>query len=164
MKLEIRRATPQDLEPMLEWRGGGEAMKTAIATEFAAQPFGERTILIAFDPLECQIGTVQLIQNHHDPDLSNATTVYLQALEVREADRGRGVGTALIRALESQAKSLGYSRATLMVDLDNTPALALYEKLGFRWFKQALDVWDGQTYTVDCFEKYLDTATAFDNR
>ena len=107
MKLEIRRAMPQDLEPMLEWRGGGEAMKTAIAAEFAAQPLGERTILIAFDPLENQIGTIQLIQNHHDPDLSNATSVYLQALDVRDAYRGRGVGTALIRALESRRKCSG---------------------------------------------------------
>ena len=164
MKLEIRRATPQNLEPMLEWRGGGEAMKTAIAAEFAAQPLGKRTILIAFDPLENQIGTIQLIQNHHDPDLSNATSVYLQALDVRDAYRGRGVGTALIRALESQAKMLGYSRVTLMVDLDNAPALALYEKLGYQKFKQALDVWDGQTYTMDCFEKHLKGTTAVDTR
>ena len=159
MKLEIRPATPQDLEPMLEWRGGSEAMKTAIATEFAAQPRGERTILIAFDPLECQIGTVQLVRNHHDSDLSNITSIYLQALDVREAYRGRGVGTALIRALESQARSFGYSRVTLMVDPDNMPALALYKKLGFHLFKQALDDWDGQTYTVDCFEKSLEGDT-----
>ena len=46
-----------------------------------------------------------------------------------------------------------------MVDLDNAPALALYEKLGYQKFKQALDVWDGQTYTVDCFEKHLEGDT-----
>ena len=153
MKLEIRCATPQDLEPMLEWRGGSEAMKTALAAEFAAQPLGERTILIAFDALQNQIGTVQLVRNYHDPDLSNVTSVYLQGLDVRDTYRGRGVGTALIRALESHAKSLGFSRVTLMVDLDNAPALALYKKLGFQWFKQTFDVWDGQTYPVDCFEK-----------
>ena len=164
MELEIRRAIPEDLEPMLEWRGGGEAMKTAINAEFAAQPLGKRTMLIAFDMLEQQVGTVQLLQNHRDPDLSNITSVYLQALDVREAYRGRGVGTALIQALESQAKSLGYSRVTLMVDLDNAPARALYKKLGFQWFKQALDVWGGQTYTVDCFEKRLEGATAVADR
>ena len=59
---------------------------------------------------------------------------------------------------------LGYSRVTLMVDLDNAPALALYEKLGYQKFKQALDVWDGQTYTVDCFEKHLKGTTAVDTR
>ena len=164
MKLEIRRAMPQDLEPMLEWRGHSEAMNTALAAEFAAQAFGERTILIAFDPLERQIGTIQLVRNHHDPDLTNAHSVYLQALDVRDAYRGHGAGTALIRALESQAKMLGYSRVTLMVDLDNAPALALYEKLGYQKFKQALDVWDGQTYTVDCFEKHLKGTTAVDTR
>ncbi len=164
MKLEIRRAKSQDLEPMLEWRGGGQAMKTAIAAEFAAQPLGERTMLIAFDSLECQIGTVQLVQNHSDPDFSNITSVYLQALDVHDTHRERGVGTALIRALESQAKSLGYSRVTLMVDLDNMPARALYEKLGYQKFKQALDDWDGQTYTMDCFEKNLEGATPADPR
>ncbi len=160
MELEIRRATPRDLEPMLEWRGGGEAMKTALSAEFAAQIFGERTILIAFDPPEQQVGTVQLVRNHQDPDLSNVTSVYLQGLEVLGTHRGRGVGTALIRALESQAVLLGCSRVTLMVDSDNAPALALYRKLGYQKFKRALDVWDGQTYTVDCFEKNLDSATA----
>ena len=162
MKLEIRRAMPQDLEPVLQWRGHSEAMKTALAAEFAAQAFGERTILIAFDPLERQIGTIQLVRNHHDPDLTNAHSVYLQALDVRDAYRGHGVGTALIRALESQAKLMGFPRVTLMVEPDNAPALALYKKLGFQWFKRAFDVWDAQTYPVDCFEKNLDGTTTSD--
>ena len=162
MKLEIRRAMPQDLGPMLEWRGGGEATKTALAAEFAAQAFSEHASLIAFDPLECQVGTIQLVRNHRDSNLTDITSAYLQALDVHAAYRGRGVGTALIGALESQAKLMGFSRVTLMVDLDNAPALALYEKLGFQWFKRAFDVWDAQTYSVDYFEKNLDGATTAD--
>jgi ribosomal protein S18 acetylase RimI-like enzyme len=153
MNYTIRPATTQDLEPMLEWRGQSEAMRTALSAEFAEE---KRTVLIAFDPDGQQVGTVQLARVHRDLDLVNAQSAYLQSLEVRDGHRGRGVGTALIGALESHAKSLGFFRVTLMVEPDNAPALALYTKLGFRAFKEATDVWDGRTYPVVCLEKRLE--------
>jgi GNAT superfamily N-acetyltransferase len=45
--------------------------------------------------------------------------------------RGRGVGTALLRALLDTAHTQGYARMSLSVDRAN-PARALYERLGFR--------------------------------
>jgi ribosomal protein S18 acetylase RimI-like enzyme len=156
MKYTIRPATPQDLEPMLEWRGHSHVMRAALQAEFAKHAQGQRTILIAFDSHGNQVGTIQLVRDHHDPDLVDARSAYLQALDVHDGHRGCGVGTALIGALESHAKASGCSRVTLMVEPDNAPALALYTKLGFRAFKEAVDVWDGRTYPVVCLEKDLD--------
>lgn len=53
-------------------------------------------------------------------------------LAVHDAYHGRGVGTALLRALtETADASFGLRRLELQVFTDNTPAIALYRKFGF---------------------------------
>jgi len=44
---------------------------------------------------------------------------------------GRGVGRALLEALESWARARGLHRLELTVDVENRRAIALYEKCGF---------------------------------
>jgi RimJ/RimL family protein N-acetyltransferase len=50
---------------------------------------------------------------------------------VREAWVGRGVGRALLEALEAWARSRELHRLELTVDVNNRRAIALYEKCGF---------------------------------
>lgn len=50
---------------------------------------------------------------------------------VLQAWVGRGVGRALLEALEAWARSRGLHRLELTVDVDNRRAIALYEKCGF---------------------------------
>lgn len=45
--------------------------------------------------------------------------------------RGRGIGTALLGALQREARDRRIDRLSLSVERDN-PAVALYERLGFR--------------------------------
>ncbi len=45
--------------------------------------------------------------------------------------RGRGIGTALLEALDREARRRGINRLSLSVERDN-PAVALYQRLGFR--------------------------------
>jgi putative acetyltransferase len=53
-------------------------------------------------------------------------------LAVHDAYHGRGVGTALLRALTDCAdNALGLRRIELTVFADNAPAIALYRKSGF---------------------------------
>jgi RimJ/RimL family protein N-acetyltransferase len=50
---------------------------------------------------------------------------------VRQSWVGRGVGRALLQALEGWALSRGVHRLELTVAVDNSRAIALYEKCGF---------------------------------
>jgi RimJ/RimL family protein N-acetyltransferase len=50
---------------------------------------------------------------------------------VLEAHRGRGIGRALMAALEGWARGAGIHRLQLPVVTSNAPAIALYRKVGF---------------------------------
>ena len=62
---------------------------------------------------------------------------YLQFLAVDPSHRGRGVGTALIQAMEARARKTGAVRYTLDAAARNHVARHLYEKRGF----QVTDRW-----------------------
>ena len=50
---------------------------------------------------------------------------------VVQGERGRGIATALLRAVESSARERGCAKVTLEVQEHNAPARRLYEALGF---------------------------------
>jgi len=56
---------------------------------------------------------------------------HLAAVEVAPAMRRRGLAVAVMRALALRAAAEGADLVVLQVEADNTPALALYERLGF---------------------------------
>jgi [ribosomal protein S18]-alanine N-acetyltransferase len=75
---------------------------------------------------------------------SQALRVYSIAVDARFARRG--VGTALLQACEKYTRQHKMSRITLEVRYDNQPAIALYEKWGFRQFGEHEDYYaDGAT-------------------
>jgi GNAT superfamily N-acetyltransferase len=57
---------------------------------------------------------------------------YLQDLFVAEGERGRGLGRALIGAVEGKARAAGASRIYWLTHETNTEARALYDKLAER--------------------------------
>jgi len=56
----------------------------------------------------------------------------LQDVYVAESHRRRGVASKLSKAAEQLVRERGFTRIGLDVDVDNAPARALYEKLGYR--------------------------------
>jgi ribosomal protein S18 acetylase RimI-like enzyme len=57
---------------------------------------------------------------------------HLARLAVAPTQRGRGIGTELIRMLMREGTSaLGVTESSLFVHVTNTAALALYQRLGF---------------------------------
>ena len=62
-------------------------------------------------------------------------TLYLEALHVAESARGKGVGTALIRAAAGYAAARGYRGMSVCIIRGNERALGLYRKLGAAHFK-----------------------------
>ncbi len=157
-EIVVRPLVERDVEPFVAWRGG-DSYKDAIARKEIEEHFaGKRVLFVA--ELDGELaGTVQFVPRHEDPDLGDgASTAYLQALEVREDMRRRGLGSRLIRTVESTAVSRGFSRLTLMVEPDNAPALSLYEKMGFRVFKRSSELWRGRQLPTLCMAKDLKAA------
>ena len=64
-------------------------------------------------------------------DHSGAAAIGVVALTVLAAYRRKGLGEALLRALLRSAASSGLRQVWLSVRPDNSPALRLYDKLGF---------------------------------
>ena len=67
-----------------------------------------------------------------------------------EGFRGRGIGSALIRATLERAKAVGFTRVELTVREDNLRAKALYEKAGFavEGVKRKAALFDGKYFDL----------------
>ncbi len=63
---------------------------------------------------------------------ASKSDAYLISMWVSPNVRGRRVGEELINAIVAWARDAGFSRLLLDVADDNSPAIALYERLGFR--------------------------------
>ncbi len=61
-----------------------------------------------------------------------ADEIHIVNLAVHARERRRGIGRELMNAVCNAARRRGHSVATLEVRVQNEPAIALYESLGFR--------------------------------
>ncbi|WET48705.1 GNAT family N-acetyltransferase [Chryseobacterium indologenes] len=80
-------------------------------------------------------------------------TVEIKRMYTHPEFRKRGLGSTMVKELESWAKELGYQKAVLETSKDLTNAISVYEKNGF----QRIDNY-GQYIGIDnsvCFEKEL---------
>ena len=59
------------------------------------------------------------------------TRLHVVDILLEEDFRGQGIGTALLRALQDNARREGMQALSLHVEIHNTGARALYEKLAF---------------------------------
>jgi GNAT superfamily N-acetyltransferase len=75
----------------------------------------------------------------------------IKRLFVSPPARGQGIATALLRALEDRATSLGYSTVRLDTDGGVPAALALFRSQGYR----EIDDYNGNEYARYWFEKCL---------
>ncbi len=98
---------------------------------------GYRQMLVA--EVEGQVvGTISTAGIHNQ----RPNSLRMFALEVGEAFRRRGIGTALIRAIEDQARQQGLGSVHLEVAIENRDAIRLYERLGLqRQGEPFLDQW-----------------------
>lgn len=139
VQLRVLDVEAEDI-PDLDWSGGaahlralGRAWQDAVAGEVAL-------LMVVTEPgatIAC--GAVRF------------ETGVLWMLAVRDGWRSLGVGTALIRALESRLAAHGVRTAELWVEHDNPDARRLYERLGYRAAGERTDSWetdDGGVWTT----------------
>lgn len=93
-----------------------------------ASPTGH--IAIARDATARAVGmaTVQLVISTAE----GAPSAWIEDVVVREDFRARGLGRTLLDAVLAWARTQGAVRAQLLADLDNAPALAFYERVGWQ--------------------------------
>lgn len=72
-------------------------------------------------------GIAGFIITEREHDLGHIVT-----LDVAEAQRRRGVGTALLGAAEARMMEAGVRRVSLETATDNAPAVAFWKKHGYR--------------------------------
>lgn len=61
-----------------------------------------------------------------------ALSAWVEDVIVAGDHRGQGLGRALIQRLLAWARQQGATRAQLLVDMDNLPALSFYDRLGWQ--------------------------------
>ncbi|UFN45748.1 GNAT family N-acetyltransferase [Nocardioides okcheonensis] len=80
------------------------------------------------------IGWIELRQR------PNGTSAWVFDIRVDDAQRGKGLGRALMEALHAAARDLGATSVGLNVFGHNTAAVRLYESLGYRVTAQQMRV------------------------
>lgn len=67
---------------------------------------------------------------------TNSNDLYIAELAIEENQRGKGLGTRVLKEIIEKAKEKGFKRVVLDADFNNTGAFRLYESLGFKVFNK----------------------------
>ena len=136
MDTTIRRASAADLDALVPLFDAyrvfyAQPSDPVRARDFLAERFanGESAVLVA-ERGRSTVGFTQLYPIFSS--VRTARTWLLNDLFVSASARRRGVAAALLRAAADQARALGAASLSLSTALDNAPAQALYESLGWR--------------------------------
>lgn len=97
-------------------------------TALLASPMGHIAIARDADARAVGMATAQLVISTAE----GAPSAWVEDVVVREDWRGQGLGRALLDAVLDWARAQGAVRAQLLADLDNAPALAFYERIGWQ--------------------------------
>ncbi len=105
---------------------GPEVSRWQIANQWQEHLDGHRELLVAEIDVNL-VGTVSVGGARR----ARPGSLRCFALDVGQAYRRLGIGTALLAAVEDRARSHGLSTVHLEVAVDNTNAIRLYERLGY---------------------------------
>jgi len=131
LPVPVRRATPTDLDALvtLELRAfSGDRMSRAQYRRHLAS--AAATVLVAGAPGEALLGSALVFFR------KGSSLARLYSIAVAHGARGRGVGEALLAAVEDAALHRGARRMRLEVRHDNAAAMRLYERRGYARFAE----------------------------
>ncbi|MDB6063199.1 MAG: family N-acetyltransferase [Verrucomicrobiaceae bacterium] len=108
-----------------------QAANIVLAREFitARMQRDESIILLAINTAGEGKGFCQLYRSFCSVEASSIYVLY--DLFVRDDMRGTGIGRSLLLAAEAHARTSGVARMDLTTGINNLPAQALYESLGW---------------------------------
>lgn len=124
----IRRAVKRDL-PSLEWEGEFSHFRHMFAEAYRLQELGDVLMWVIELPEFGLIG--QLFIQLYGPEQIQTTKIkyaYIYGFRIRPDYRGLGIGSRLLKTVESDLVRRGFKRISLNVARDNDDARRLYEK------------------------------------
>ena len=124
----IRRATPADLDALLALE------RRAFTTDHLSRRQYRHHIGSASARVLAAVDASGLLGKAVVFFRGGSDVARLYSIAVADAARGRGIGEALVRAVERAARAQGCKRLRLEVRQDNAGAIRLYERLGYRRF------------------------------
>ena len=135
--MEIRPVSHEDLQSLVA--SLSPAVSAAqVRRRYEESLQGYRRILVA-DLDGLVVGTVSMGGRGYE----RPGSLRMFALDMGAAFRNRGVGTALIGAVEAIAADMNLNEVNLEVSVENVGAVRLYECLGYRRLsEQVIDRWD----------------------
>ena len=98
---------------------------------------GENELFVAEDN---EVVAYLAVEVHREDEMDY---VYLDDLSVTEKYRSQGIGSALIHEAEAYAQEIGIQHILFHVEKSNTDAFRLYERLGYKIFRD-----DGNRYLM----------------
>ncbi|MDP2948429.1 MAG: GNAT family N-acetyltransferase [Chloroflexota bacterium] len=140
MKVAMRPALEADLPRLLELLGqidssmypqredASDALRLSVFRQIAADP---RQHLLVAEADGRIVGTAQLTVIPHLSRSCKPLAV-VEGVVVDEAYRGKGVGAALMRAVEQIARQAGCYKLTLSTNLARSGAHRFYSRLGWQ--------------------------------
>lgn len=166
--IEIREASPDDAAGIAHVYNQGIADRVA-TLETEPRDAGERAewlaargprhpVLVAIDA-ESIVGWGSLNRFNPRPAYDHVVDF---SVYVERSQRGRGIGGALLTALETRARQIGYHKMVLAGFPFNSAGLLLYERHGFRTVGTYREhgLLDGAWVDVVILEKLLGEETA----
>lgn len=135
--VRIRAASTSDLPVLVDLLTALFTIEADFSPDTEAQRLGlalmlsdpRRRMVLVAERGGAVVGMVtgQLLVSTAEGGLS----VLVEDMVVEEASRGRGVGRALLSAIEDWAAERGATRLQLLADRENAPALAFYDRAGW---------------------------------
>lgn len=124
----VLRLAPRLTEGVATWRDQDSVRRAVVEWVESSTREGARPLVLVAEYGEQIVGFASAsTRKHWSGDLDG----YLGELVVDTAAEGRGVGRALVRAVEEWAVASGLGRLTLDTGAANRPARAFYDRLGF---------------------------------
>jgi ribosomal protein S18 acetylase RimI-like enzyme len=138
----IRRAIPADLPALLALERRAFATDHLSPRQYRRHLHSETALVLAALDRSGLLGkAVTFFRRGSD-------IARLYSIAVADTARGRGIGQALLRAVERGARARGCTRMRLEVRPDNPGAIRLYEKQGYRrfgayvrFYEDGVDAW-----------------------